>query len=163
MKLIKTILTTFLVGQLIISCNSSGSKQSNQSVILSAAPQSELITLGATIGVRQGKTIKFYDAQRNWAPSNHVDDFNIPTDAGELITLGATIGVRQGKTIKFYDAQRNWAPSNHVDDFNIPTDAGELITLGATIGVRQGKTIKFYDAQRNWAPSNHVNDFNFSN
>ena len=114
MQLIKTILTTFLVGQLLVSCNSSGDKQSNQSMTVTSARQQELITIGSVIGVRQGKSIKFYNGQNNWKPSN-LTDFNIPSDADELITIGSVIGVRQGKSIKFYNGQNNWQPSNLSD------------------------------------------------
>ena len=45
--------------------NSSGNKQNNQSMTLSASRQNELVTIGDFVEVRQGKTIKFYNGDKN--------------------------------------------------------------------------------------------------
>jgi len=57
--------------------NSSGNKQNNQSMTLSASRQNELVTMGGFVEVRQGKTIKFYNGDKSWTQGS-VPDFNIP-------------------------------------------------------------------------------------
>ena len=139
-----------LLGSIVgITCAAKNSKGKSD-INLTPYPdvKNELITMGAEIGIRNGKKVKFYDGSNAWRYQQN-KDFSIPDDVDELITMGAKIGVRNGKTVKFYDGSNAWKYQQN-GDFNIPGDVGELITMGAKIGVWSRRTIKFYDGSNAW-------------
>src|SRR6266566_4313799 len=63
---------------------------------------------GGFIGIREGRTIKFYETkdQKNWTYISH-KEFTGTDDIDDAFYFnGDFIGIRQGRTIKFYKTNK---------------------------------------------------------